>query len=119
MSVQTPKKIHVFFNKLLYNLIRGVILIAPIGFTITTTLWLFNTVDSFLPDLIQIFLDYFTNGKIHPPYIPGLGLIIVIGLLACIGYISRFLIFNKLLILLDQYFEKAPGLKFIYTTFKY
>ncbi len=105
-------------NFLLNNILRGAIVSAPVLFTLMAFLWLFNSIDGFLPNLLQKILDFIFKGHVKMPYIPGLGLIAVLILLTVVGYISEFFVFHKVMKSLDIYLEKAPGLKIIYTTVK-
>ncbi len=105
-------------NFLLNNILRGAIVSAPVLFTLMAFLWLFNSIDGFLPNLLQKILDFIFKGHVDMPYIPGLGLIAVLILLTVVGYVSKFFVFHKVMKSLDIYLEKAPGLKIIYTTVK-
>lgn len=68
---------------------QGVIVLAPIGVTIWVVVSLFNWVDNFLPNLLNLaFPQQFAevNGQI--PKVTGLGFVVAIALVLVVGWLS-------------------------------
>jgi uncharacterized membrane protein len=112
-------KIQIILRKLFKYFLQGLIILAPITITLWAVLSLFNWVDNILPDFIH---DHFPrlaldeNG--NPRRVPGIGFILVIGIVLVVGYVSSSFIVSKLVELFDKILEKTPGIKIIYTTVK-
>jgi uncharacterized membrane protein len=112
-------KFRIIARKLFKYFLQGLIILAPITITLWAVLSLFNWVDSILPDFIHRFFPRLAldeNG--NPRHIPGLGFVLVIGIVLVVGYVSSSFIVSKLVELFDNILEKTPGIKIIYTTIK-
>jgi len=112
-------KFKIIARKLFRYFLQGLIILAPITITFWAVLSLFNWVDSILPDFIhhlfpRLALDEYGN----PRRIPGLGFMLVIGIVLTVGYVSSSFIVGKLVELFDKILEKTPGVKIIYSTIK-
>ena len=109
-----------FFKRLLKYFFQGLIILAPIAITVWGVLYLFNSIDSILPNLIhRLFPNLIgVDADGTPRRIPGLGFIVVILLVLIVGYLSSSFIVGRLVDLLDRVLEKAPGIKIIYSTVK-
>ncbi|MGG9971127.1 DUF502 domain-containing protein [Ferruginibacter sp. SUN002] len=109
-----------FTFKLLFQyFLQGLLVLAPISITIWAITAAFNFIDGILPNLLHgVFpgLMEDTDGTIKR--VPGLGFIVIIGLILFVGYISSTFVFNKLVSVFDKLLEKTPGIKFIYSTLK-
>ncbi|MFN4006852.1 MAG: DUF502 domain-containing protein [Chitinophagaceae bacterium] len=107
-------------KKILQYFLQGLIVIAPIAVTIAVVLWLFETVDSFLPNIIhRIFpnmVEIDASGYVKRA--PGTGFIVVIALVVGIGWISSSFVVSRLVEVLDRVLERTPGIKFIYSSVK-
>jgi uncharacterized membrane protein len=107
-------------KKVLQYFLQGLIVIAPIAVTIAVVLWLFETVDSFLPNIIhRIFpnmVEIDASGYVKRA--PGIGFIVVIALVVGIGWISSSFVVGRLVEVLDRVLERTPGIKFIYSSVK-
>lgn len=108
------------WKKLLQYFFQGLVIIAPLGITIYAVVWLFTTVDNFLPDVINSIFP-----KLLPPdgegelkRIPGLGFIVVILIVLLVGRVSSSFFMSRLVDLLDGLLERTPGIKFIYKSVK-
>jgi uncharacterized membrane protein len=113
MTVQTIAR------KLFRYFLQGLIILAPIIITVWTVLTFFNWVDSILPDFVhRIFPRLGLDEAGNPKRIPGLGFVLVVGLVLIVGYVSSSFIVSKLVELLDKVLEKTPGIKIIYSTIK-
>ncbi len=90
-------------KKVLRYFIQGLIILAPIGITVYVLYWLFDKVDGILRPYVNI---------------PGLGFAIIILFVILVGWVSSSLLMGGFLSFFDQWLEKAPGIKFIYTSTK-
>jgi uncharacterized membrane protein len=107
------------YKKLLEYFLQGLLILAPISITIWAIAAVFNFIDGILPNLIHaIFPATMEDGAGHIKWIPGMGFIVVIGVVLFTGYISSSFIFNKIVSIFDQLLQKTPGIKFIYSTVK-
>src|SRR5436190_200434 len=83
--------------------IQGLIILAPIAITAYVLYWLFDKVDSILRPYVNI---------------PGLGFVIIILFVILVGWISSSFLMGSFINFLDQWMERTPGIKFIYTSTK-
>ena len=112
-------KFRIIARKLFKYFLQGLIILAPITITLWAVLSLFNWIDGILPDFIhRIFPRLAVDENGNPRYFPGLGFILVIGIVLIVGYVSSSFIVSKLVELFDNILEKTPGIKIIYTTIK-
>ncbi len=84
-------------------MIQGLIILAPIGLTAYVLYWLFDKVDSILRPYVNI---------------PGLGFVIILFFVILVGWISSSLLMGSFISFFDQWMERAPGIKFIYSSTK-
>lgn len=92
-----------FLKTVLRFLIQGLIILAPIGITAYVLYWLFDKVDRILRPYVDI---------------PGLGFVIILLFVILVGWISSFFLMGSFLSFFDQWMERAPGIKFIYSSTK-
>jgi uncharacterized membrane protein len=102
------------WRNLLQYFFQGLIIIAPVGITLYAVLWLFNTIDSILPNIMH----YLFPGLIAPVRIPGLGFILAILIVLLIGKLSSSFFLSRLVDIMNGVLERTPGIKFIYTSVK-
>lgn len=98
---------------------QGVVLLAPIGVTIWVVVSLFNWVDNFLPNLLNVLFPVkfaAVNGQI--PKVTGLGFVVAIGLVLLVGWLSSLFFVERLVSIFDKVLEKTPGVKIIYSSVK-
>jgi uncharacterized membrane protein len=107
------------YKKLFQYFLQGVLVMAPISITIWAIATAFNFVDGIIPNLVHsIFPTVMEDGSGNIKHIPGVGFVLIIGIVLLIGYISSSFIFNKIVSVFDQLLQKTPGIKFIYSTLK-
>ena len=112
-------KFRSFARKLFRYFLQGLIILAPITITLWAVLSLFNWIDSILPDFIhKLFPRLALDENGDPRRIPGLGFIVVMGIVLMVGYVSSSFIVSKMVELFDNILEKTPGIKIIYSTIK-
>lgn len=92
----TAKQILRFF-------VQGLIILAPIGITAYVLYWLFDLVDGILRPYVNI---------------PGLGFVIIIIFVILVGWVSSTFLMGSFISFFDQFMERTPGIKFIYTSTK-
>lgn len=95
-GLSTAKKIFRYF-------IQGLIIIAPIAITAWALYWLFEKVDGILRPWVNI---------------PGLGFVIIIVFVLLVGWVSSNFLMGSFLNFFDQWMERTPGIKFIYSSTK-
>lgn len=88
-------------KKFINYFLQGLLYIVPIAVTLYVVYWTFIKIDGILP--FQF---------------PGLGLIIIIGLIAFIGFIGSAVIASPINAFFQRFLEKAPLLKTIYSSMK-
>jgi uncharacterized membrane protein len=112
-------KFQIIARKLFKYFLQGLIILAPTTITLWAVLSLFNWVDSILPDFIHhIFPRLGLDENGNPKRIPGLGFVLVTGIVLMVGYVSSSFIVSKMVELFDYILERTPGIKIIYTTIK-
>lgn len=91
------------FKKLVRFFFQGLIILAPIGLTAYVLYWLFDKVDSILRPYVNI---------------PGLGFVIIIVFVLLVGWISSYFLMGSFINFFDQWMDRTPGIKFIYSSTK-
>lgn len=92
----TAKKIFRYF-------IQGLIILAPIAITAYALYWLFEKIDGILRPYVNI---------------PGLGFVIIIVFVLLVGWVSSNFLMGSFINFFDQWMERTPGIKFIYSSTK-
>ncbi len=99
-----PKNTSQYYaKKLLRYLIQGIIILAPIGITIYIVSLLFIKVDGILRPYVNI---------------PGLGFVIIVVFIIFVGWISSNFLMGSFIHFFDQWMERTPVIKFIYSSTK-
>jgi uncharacterized membrane protein len=99
------------YKKLLQYFFQGLLILAPIAITIYSVVWLFTTIDSWIP-----IFSYRDENNISHVRNYGLGFIIILVAIVVLGYFSSFFITTRIVNFLDKVMQKMPGLKHIYGT---
>lgn len=106
-------------RQLIKYFFQGLVVIVPAGISIYAVLWIFNAVDSILPNIIHSLFPGWQNSEtMQLRNIPGLGFIVAVVLVILVGAISSSFIVSKIIDFFDAILEKTPGIKFIYTSVK-
>lgn len=109
-----PARVEKFrWSKLFQYFLQGLLIIAPVTITIYTIYWIVSSIDSLIP----IFTTTDGSGRVYVQNY-GLGFVVVIAAICFIGYFSSFFIKLRMFSLFDSWLEKAPGIRFIYSTVK-
>ena len=98
---------------------QGVVVLAPIGVTVWVVVSLFNWVDNFLPNLLNVLFPVqfaAVNGQI--PKVTGLGFLVAMALVLIVGWLSSLFFVERLVSVFDKVLEKTPGIKIIYSSVK-
>jgi len=96
-------------RRLVNYFLQGLLYIAPLGITIFILYGLFGFFDGFLRSSIQ---------KWFGVDIPGLGLVIIVGLVTLLGFVGQTVIAQPAKIFVSNLLKQAPFLQTIYTTAK-
>ena len=107
-------------RQLLKFFIQGVIILAPIAITVWAAVTAFNFVDGLLPNLIHNLFPSLlgVDDQGNPRRIPGLGFVIMISFIILVGWVSSNFLMGSMLHFFDQWMERTPVIKFIYTSTK-
>ena len=109
-----------YLKRLLKYFFQGLIVLAPIGITLWVVFGLFNFVDGILPNIVHVLapglLEKDATGNLNR--VPGLGFIVVIALVLCVGWVSSLFVVGRLVTFIDTALENTPGIKFIYSAVK-
>jgi uncharacterized membrane protein len=93
-----------FIYKVILNyFLQGLIILAPLAVTAYAVYAIFDKVDSILRSRIKI---------------PGLGFLMIITGIIVVGWISSFFVMSRVLSIFDHWLERAPGIKFIYSSLR-
>ena len=103
MSKALKKQRKSALKQILRFFVQGLIILAPIGITGYVLYWLFDKVDSILRPYVNM---------------PGLGFAIIILFVILVGWVSSSFLMGSFLNFFDQWMERTPGIKFIYTSTK-
>lgn len=103
MSKTIKKQPKNTLKQVLRFFVQGLIILAPIGITGYVLYWLFDMVDSILRPFVNI---------------PGLGFVIIILFVILVGWVSSTFLMGSFINFFDQWMERTPGIKFIYTSTK-
>lgn len=100
------------FRKLFQYFLQGLLVTAPLAITVFAIYWIVTSIDELIPIFTTV-----EEGRVKVQNF-GLGFLIIIASICIIGYLSTFFIQSRIFNLFDHWLEKAPGIKFIYTTVK-
>ena len=96
-------KTRITLRKIFRYFIQGIIILAPIGITGYVIYWLFEKVDGILRPYINI---------------PGVGFVIIIVFIILVGWFSSNFLMGSFINFFDQWMERTPVIKFIYSSTK-
>ena len=108
-----PKPAGFSLSKLFNYFLQGLLVMAPLAITAYAVYWIISSIDNLIP----LFTYKDEAGKIVVRNY-GLGFLIVIAFICLIGWLSSFFIQLRLFSLFDHWLERAPGIRFIYSTVK-
>ena len=91
--------------------LKGLAVVIPIALTLAILWWMATSAEHLMGMVLKFTLP---NGW----YVPGMGLLSGLALIALIGLLSHVLIFQKLFKLGDAIFHRLPLVKTIYTAIK-
>jgi uncharacterized membrane protein len=100
------------YRKLFQYFLQGLLVTAPVAITLYAIYWVVTGIDDLLPIFTTV-----EDGRVKVQNF-GLGFLIIIASICIVGYLSTFFIQSRVFNLFDHWLEKAPGIKFIYSTVK-
>ncbi len=86
--------------------LQGLLYAAPITITLYIVIFIFRFIDGILREHLESWL------KIS---IPGLGLIIIVGIITAVGYLGQTIVAQPVKIFMNNLMKKAPIVKVIYS----
>lgn len=101
------------WSSILKYFLQGVLVVAPIAITFYLIYWFVSSIDNLLP----IFTSKDQQGNVTT-HNYGLGFLIIIAALIVIGLLSTSFITKGIFSLFDDWLERTPGVKFIYSSVK-
>jgi uncharacterized membrane protein len=118
-TIPKPKEKNTL-KKIIRFFIQGLIILAPIAITVWAIIASFNFVDNLLPNLIHnIFPSLIhKDAEGNLKKIPGLGFIVIILFVILVGWISSNFLMGSFISFFDQWMERTPVIKFIYSSTK-
>lgn len=102
------------FQKLLYFLIKGILVTVPVAGAVLLILWIVASIDSSL-NITQHFLQ---DEQGHPLYIPGIGILTVLCLLIFIGFIFTTLVTAPIQSWMNRTIKRIPLFNTLYSSIK-
>ncbi len=90
-------------RRLLRYFWQGVFVLAPIGLTIVTLVWVFEKVDGILRPYVKY---------------PGVGFVLVLGTVVLAGWFASYFFMRRMFKHLDGWLEQTPGVSFVYSTLR-
>ena len=106
---------HRIFRALLKYLIKGILVVVPLGAAIFLIYWIFTTIDSALNLSHILWIDPKT-GK--PVYIPGLGFLTVLFIIILAGIIVTNLVTEPIKNWLNRWLNRFPLFNLFYSSIK-
>lgn len=103
MANRPMNKGQYYIKRILRYLLQGIIILAPISVTVGIVYWLFDKVDGILRPYVNI---------------PGLGFVIIVVFIIFVGWISSNFLMGSFISFFDQWMERTPVIKFIYSSTK-
>lgn len=102
------------FQRVLYYLIKGILVVVPVAGAVFLIIWIFASLDNAL-NISQHFLED-ENG--HPLYIPGGGLLMVICILILVGFIFTTFVTEPIRNWLSRTVNRIPLFNTLYSSIK-
>jgi uncharacterized membrane protein len=103
------------FWALLNYLIKGILVVIPLGVAIFLIYWLFTTVDSALNLSGTLWINPKTGKGV---YIPGLGILSFLGIIMIAGIIVTNLITEPIKLWFNRWLKRFPLFNFLYSSVK-
>ena len=102
-SMPPPVKGKTTARLIIRYFVQGLIILAPIAITAYVLYWIFEKVDNLLRPYVDI---------------PGLGFAIILVFILLVGWVSSNFLMGGFINFFDQWMERTPGIKFIYSSTK-
>jgi len=103
-----------FFQRILYYLIKGILVIAPLAGAIFLILWIFASLDNAL-NISQHLLE---DGEGRPLYIPGIGILTVILILIFVGFVFTTFVTEPIREWIKRTINRIPLFNTLYSSIK-
>jgi len=86
---------------------QGLVFVAPLAITVYIIYMIFDFIDGLLRDLLASWTGHI---------VPGLGLLLIVGLLTLLGFLGEYIVFNPFKRIWERLLNRAPLLKVIYSS---
>ena len=117
LTIEKPAQRQPFrWKNIIKYFLQGLLVLAPVSITVYAIYWIISTIDKWLPIFREPVKDFQGHIVGYEVKNYGLGFVIVIASIILIGYLSSFFIQSRIFNLFDHWLEKAPGVKFIYSS---
>jgi uncharacterized membrane protein len=91
--------------------LRGLGVALPFALTIYFVYWSISNIEWLMHEALK-------NIGVGALYLPGMGVVVFLGILLGLGLVARLLVFQSLLALIEQAFEQIPLIKSVYTAIR-
>lgn len=109
MNLNWKTRTKKFWKRIFDYFLQGLLYIAPLGATVYVIIIIFQ----FINGMSQQYIDKLLNF-----HIPGIGIIIMFGFIAIVGYFGQRLFSQPMKIILEKMLSKAPIIQMIYTSIR-
>ena len=98
-----------YTKKFFSYFLQGLLYITPLGATVFVIYITFNFIDGTANSILE---------SLFKVKIPGLGIVLMLSIIAAIGYFGKTILAQPLILLIDTILERVPFLKIIYSSTK-
>ena len=92
---------------------QGLLIVTPIAITFYLSFKILDILDEIIPDTVRAFLK-----SVFHFHVPGLGLIIVVGVTIMVGFMASSFFARPILDFIENILKQIPLVSFIYSSFK-
>ncbi len=99
--------------RLIRYFMQGLLIVTPISFTFYLSFKILDILDHIIPESAQELLK-----RIFHFHIPGLGVVIVVGIITSVGFLASSFFAKPILDFVENILKQIPLINFIYSSFK-
>ncbi len=102
------------------NIVAGFLTLLPVAASLALFIWLFNTVTSFIPSLVQAInnpmLNSMTEHKLFMICLRIISIFLILGVLFFVGLFTKFFLGKNIIKIWEKVIARIPVLSTVYTT---